>query len=377
MNNIYFVDPKSTDQCMSSTAAGEIKNRGNEISKDLGSQLKAISFVNQEINIIGSGESGKQTSKIGTTIEGLKSIKSMIERIGRLNAFNAWITKAIKEKELGCKEVNEMGFDTWIDLQESLGNHKDLIKTYREKPEPLKSKRSWISDKKVELGISEPELPEKMSLIDGSLKNEKDWEIDYLNLGIGDLSVFLLNQATAAVYGNMIHHETDPLKKAKDEYYKRLNDQKEIQGVGRETVIYSYTPSIPDSNVIDGVFSDLHAQHRLFEKTVNSYRYKAKSKIEELNDAAETENIEISGKYSEELREYRKKEEDLEKEWDKLSLEYRKADDAWSKAFRELQSLKSKWTISEKSRIGRLKIVVPKIFLDLYQELNDACSTKE
>lgn len=219
---------------ITSTSANHLANLAKEHIKDAEAQLSGLQLYGSTIELI-NGDS-KILSKGVTT---LSNLQKLIEDIGTMNSFCAWVREAIKVKdELLAKAKN-------------LTDEEYSTLSGKEYPESLESPIT-VTESDI---ISEMTIKERMN---------------YLSL-----------EAFAAVYGKYIHPD-GAISEARNDYYYKLNHPTEVSGQGRDLIIYNYKESVRKEEVED-VFNALQGRHREFEKRLNSIKYKIKEEIASRN----------------------------------------------------------------------------------------------
>lgn len=219
---------------ITSTSANHLANLAKEHIKDAEAQLSGLQLYGSTIELI-NGDS-KILSKGVTT---LSNLQKLIEDIGTMNSFCAWVREAIKVKdELLAKAKN-------------LTNEEYSLLSGKEYPESLESPIT-VTESDI---ISEMTIKERMN--------------------------YLALEAFAAVYGKYIHPD-GAISEARNDYYYKLNHPTEVSGQGRDLIIYNYKESVPKEEV-ETVFNALQGRHREFEKRLNSIKYKIKEEIASRN----------------------------------------------------------------------------------------------
>jgi hypothetical protein len=209
-----------------------------------------------------------------------------------MNAFCAWIREAIKAKEAEIKDVTERGFDDW--LQEN----------------GFSLERPVLADKSTEDDIME-------------------------ELNIRERNEYLQLVATAATIGKYIHPD-GVYSRAREELHNRTMKPYSTEGTGKETLIYSYVPSI-DQQKVDDLFFELQKWHRTNEQQLNRIKYEIKRKLGK-------KAIEQSRKYESECEAYHVK-------------------------YQEYHSQFKTWQVEESARISLLKIVIPEDLQVIYDTI--------
>lgn len=270
---------------ITSTSANYLCNLAKEQIKSLETKLKNISFLNKEVSIISSQESKLLRKGIST----LDDAQEIIEEIGKLKAFNAWMREAIKAKE----NLEVMSFPDW-----RKANNCEL-----ESPTPDES-------------VTTDDILDEMS--------------------IKERQYYLFVEAMAATYGQYIHPDGS-ISKAREDFLYHQEVPTEISGLGRDMLVYEYTPSIKAQN-LNGNFNKLQNKYREYEKTLNSLKSQIKEKIRKRNGDS-------NKKYAMELEQY--------------NIRYK-----------ELSTQYNQYRIEEEKKIAATQIVIPDNLRGTYELLN-------
>lgn len=221
---------------ITSTSANHLANIAQELIRGHEIELASINFITTTIDIVGSpAHSGKPIS-LGYTSEKLAEVPRMLEEIGQMNAFCAWVREAIKAKEREQSAVLNLEFEDWC----RQNGH---------------------------------EIPRY-----GSERIVLEEEI-LAKLNVKDRNRYLTLEAEAATIGKFIH-EGRQLSLARAELKKALTKPYNTKGDGKETLIYHHTASV-EEKVVDELFFDLQKRHREKERELNQIKHSIKKKREE------------------------------------------------------------------------------------------------
>lgn len=91
MNNVYF-----GEEGLNSTSANYYANMAQELIQSTIDMLNNIRLYDTNVSSLDS-QSKQLMSKGWDSLEG---IKEKLDKIGKMNAFCAWVREAIKEKDL-------------------------------------------------------------------------------------------------------------------------------------------------------------------------------------------------------------------------------------------------------------------------------------
>lgn len=290
MDTVFFAPENYTDVKLTSTSANHICNLAKEFIRNLELEINNLAFYNEDITIIGS--TGTSRITVGNT--SVKEIPEMLNRIAEAKSLIAWLREAIKEKENAQTFLN----NTYLEMY------------------------------KIQNNIEDPIRPKKGHILT---------EIEYYNsLSVKERNRYYELETIASVIGKAIHSD-GAYSKARETLFKLINKPTKVQGNGRDTVIYTYTPSI-SLDEVEKVYFELQNKHREVQSELNSIRHKCELAI----SASESE---VLGKYSKEMEEYRNISDSIN-----------------NKAAEFLNS--------ESSRISNLKIIIPNSLKNIYEQIS-------
>lgn len=229
---------------ITSTSANHLANIAKELIADNEAKLNNLTFVTTTIDIVGSTASDKTISR-GYTEERLNEVRKLIDEIGAMHAFCAWVREAIKAKEEELDAVRNKDYDQWANEQEF---------------EPIESP--------LRLKYSSMKMDEEDIIAEMSVRERNE----YYRL-----------EAYAAAIGKYIHGE-GAFAAAREALHNALMKPYSTEGTGADTIIYAHTPSVEESKV-DDVFFDLQRWHRENERELNRMKYAIKLKMRERQNA--------------------------------------------------------------------------------------------
>lgn len=287
VNEVFF-----GNHGLTSTSANHLANIAKEKIVSNEAKLKNLNFVTTTVDIVGSpADSGKTISR-GYQEKELAEVRTLLSEIADMNAFCAWIREAIKAKEAEIKDVTERDFDDW--LKE---NGLRLVR-------PITGVKPTEDDIMEDMNIRE--------------------RFEYLQL-----------EATAATIGKYIHPD-GVFSIAREELHNRIMKPYSTEGTGKETLIYSYTPSI-DQQKVDDLFFGLQKWHRTNEQHLNRIKYDIKRKLD--------------------------KKSIVQKNQEENALE------AYRVEYQEYRSKFKAWQIKESERLSLMKIVIPDDLQAIYETI--------
>lgn len=284
---------------ISATSANHIANMAKELRVSLEKFIERSTFISTTARII--GEDNASIISVGRDEKDLQMITDSIESIGKLNALIAYLREAIKEKE-------------------SLTN-----KALNYSSEELKKLRKEYEDYRA---LSRP-----------AYRNSKDAEEIINNMSVGKLTEYYALEAMAAAYGKYIH-EGGAISEARKNLQNIESTPNEVKGSGRDTIIYTHTPSV-DSALVADMFFDLQRKQRSLQSDLNGM----KKKIE---DEAQEDSLAASEEYKKVLQDYNNTCADYERR------------------IRALDSEETTERMKYLKEIKEYKIVIPKSLKEIY-----------
>ena len=289
---VFFKKEGEEGVALTSTSANHIANLAKEYIQGVETQLNNICFFNAEVSLVGS--TGASIIQTGGTSEVLNNLQSLLEGVAQAKSLIAWLREGIKAKENLMKDLLDIGLEGWCN----------------------------------ENGLAYPEAPSC-----GHVLTEIEY---YASLPIKERNRYYQLETEAAVLGKYIHpngHLSDARKELKD----KLQHPHEVDGKGRDALIYTYTPTVFVAEV-DNVFFELQKKHREVQAQLNAMKYSCEQAINESTSKVNSEYMVASQKYQAELKDI-------------------------------LGAFKT-WKDAKSQEYSKLKIVIPNSLLGIYNTIN-------
>ena len=230
------------DNGMTQTSANHIANMCKEYYSSLEKSLNSIRFYTTKVKLIGSNEE----SLISEGVDSVSHVESYLKSIAKLKSLIAWLREAIKAKERLIKEAQDGGYDYY--------------------------------------GIEIPELPEKEAYA-----TENDV---IATLGIKERNRYYYLGAFCSTIGEYIH-KGGVFSRERDALMEVVHKPNEVSGSGRDTIIYTKTPSL-NVNEVEDAFMSLQNTYREYQAELNSIKYQIENTVRKDNSE---KDIEYSKKY--------------------------------------------------------------------------------
>lgn len=284
---------------LTSTSANFTANLAKECYEGIIEELSSASFYNTDICLI--GEANKNRTHTGWNSEKLKTVIAKQEDVIKMKSLIAWLREAIKARTQLMNRVRRMEFSEFLE------------------------KNGY-------------ELPERPRLVAAITEDEI-----LSNMSVKDRQRMLKLEAIAATYGQYIH-KTGQYSRARADFNSRMNNPCVTSGVGRDTIITTFTCSV-DKDDIDILFFEMQQKQRAAQAELNGYKHMIETKIKQ-------DEIEKSRIYAAQCEEYEEKRSALFAKFDTYIKE-------------------------ELARIEKLRIIIPNDLKETYKIVNALGKKKE
>lgn len=243
----------STDgQGLTSTSANHIANLAKEMIRSLETALSSMVLYSTSVSLIGT-DSSEQLVK-GNSPEELEAVIGKLHSVARAKSLIAWLREAIKAKDRMVGRLERLQLEEYAKIQ----------------------------------GIEIPKRPIPVESLDE--------DAYYASLSIDERNRYYETETLAAVLGKAIHPE-GCFAVARDNLDRRIQNPREVKGDGRDTLIYSFTPTV-DTPLVDSVYFRLQKQYREAQAKVNAFKFDCNKAVKESEIAADTKEAEELAAYN-------------------------------------------------------------------------------
>lgn len=232
-----------SEQGLTSTSANFISNLAKERYSSIVQALESIVFYTTTIKLLGTNE----TTVLKEGVMSVATVESDLKKIAKLKSLIAWLRESIKAKERLIKECQDGDYEYY--------------------------------------SITVPERPERESYI------TSDDVIATFNIKQRNRYYYL--EAYCATIGEYIH-PSGTFAQEREQLHKIMHEPRTVSGNGRDTLIYSRTPSLPVDQV-ENTFMELQQTYREYQAELNSIKHQIE---ETVNKDTAQKNIEYSEKLS-------------------------------------------------------------------------------
>ena len=240
---------------LTSTSANFVANMAKEAYENAETLLDSMVFYDTKVKLL----SGNEETVTRKGVESVDWVADKMTFIAQLKSLIAWLREAIKAKERLSDEVRKTTYSDY--------------------------------------GIELPSRPVPPTYIT---------EDDYVaTLGIKQRNRYYYLEAFCATIGKYIH-PGGKYAMERSELNKVLYNPHKVVGGGRDTVVYSMTPSLPTDEV-ENTFMSLQQTYRTYQAELNGLKH-------EIKDAVEKDSALKDAEFDKQLKEYTNAMEVIESE---------------------------------------------------------------
>lgn len=284
-DKIFFAESGLT-----STSANHVANLAKELVQQTESELNNMVFYTTTVSLIGSNT---HNTLQGGVLD-VSNIPELLKEVSEAKSLIAWLREAIKAKERLMKECE------------------------------VNAEADYMAANNIDY----PERPVKKHTL-----TEDEY---YSSLSIKERNRYYALETEAAVIGKYIHPEGVFAQARKKLNFYVLNPNR-VEGNGRDTIIYSFRPTM-DVETVDDMFFELQAKHREIQSQLNSIKYQCEQAIIASETEANEEYVNALQKYHTEAN--------------------------------MLQAQISKYKTEKLKEIGNYKIIIPDSLKAIYEKVS-------
>ena len=279
-------------QGLTSTSANHVANLAKEMIRGLETSLNSLVFYSTEVILIGTETTARLVN--GASDSDLDDVIGKLHSIAKAKSLIAWLREAVKAKE-------------------RLQNETDKL---------------TLKDYATIIGVEIPEMPTKVNCID-----DDDY---FATLSLAERNRYYETETLAAVLGKAIHPDGS-FANAREALARHIQSPRDVKGDGRDTLIYSYTPTV-DPQKVNKVYFLLQKQYREAQAKVNTFKHDCKK-------AVSTSEIAAMTRYTEDLA-------------------------AYNHQIEQLSAQLSAYKKQRIAEIGEYRIVIPQSLQEIYNEVS-------
>lgn len=256
MNKKDLIFFSQDGQGLTSTSANHVANMAQEMVRGIEASLDNLVFYSTRVSLIGS-----ETTNIlehGATAADIEAVAGKLRATAKAKSLIAWLREAIKAKERLLKEAEDLSLEEWA----------------------------------KESGIELSKAPEM-----GHILTEDEY---YASLTLDERNRYYETETVAAVIGEAIHPDGS-FANARKNLTDHIQRPREVSGDGRDTLIYTFEPTVSDELVEETYFS-LQKQYREAQARLNSMKFDCQRAVTESAVKAKTEYAEAVKRFGEERR---------------------------------------------------------------------------
>lgn len=237
---IFFSDD---GKGLTSTSANYVANLAKEMIRDIETTFAEMTLYSTTVTLI-SGEKPNVLNH-GSNDEDVESVISLLHRTADAKSLIAWLREAIKAKERLLSEASGETLEEYAKAN----------------------------------GIELKELPKI-----GDTLTEDEY---YASKSVDERCRYYSLETLAATLGKAIHPGGE-FADARKDLQSKAKKPHDVEGAGRDTLIYTYTPTASEK-VVEDVYFRLQQQYRDVQSRLNAMKYECQKAMEESEVAAKTE----------------------------------------------------------------------------------------
>ncbi len=228
---------------LTSTSANHVANMAKEMIRAIDAELGSLSFYSTEVSLIGS-DTANVLSR-GADAQTVSATADKLHRTAHAKSLIAWLREAIKAKERLIAEVEDISLEEFA------------------KAENI-------------------EIPEEPKRAEALTPDEY-----YAGLSLDERNRYYELETLAAVIGKEIH-PGGHFAEAREALNRTALNPHEVKGDGRDTLIYSFAPTV-DSAIVEDTYFELQKQYRDAQARLNSMKHDCEKAVADSAIKAQTE----------------------------------------------------------------------------------------
>lgn len=277
---------------LTSTSANHIANMAKEMIRGIETQLETLIFYSTEVSLIGNDS--VNTLHKGVDSATINETAAKLHRIAKAKSLIAWLREAIKAKERLIDETENLSLEKYAEME----------------------------------GLEIPKEP----------KMEESITADdyYAGLSLDERNRYYELETLAAVIGKEIHpggHFAD----ARNDLANRSLNPHEVKGDGRDTLIYSFSPTV-DSALIESTYFELQKQYREAQAKLNCIKHDCERAVTD---------SEV-----------------------KVKTDYMEALERWNGEMKTINARRAEYIKKKVKEYGNMKILIPDTLKEIYEEVS-------
>lgn len=277
---------------LTSTSANHIANMAKEMIRTVETRLSALSFCSTSVSLIGSTEG--DILRQGDDDSAVRGIEDELRRVASAKSLIAWLREAIKARERLIAGMEGMTLEEYARAE----------------------------------GTEIPKQPQMTAAL-----TEEDY---YAKLSQEERNRYYSLETLAAVLGKEIH-PGGSFAMAREALASRMKNPREVKGDGRDTLIYTYKPTV-DPQLVEETYFSLQKEYREAQSSLNAIKFDCARAVKDSQVA--------------------------------VSTEYASALEKWNGEMEELRARMGEYQRRKTKEYGAMKIVIPDSLEEIYREVS-------
>lgn len=284
---------------LTSTSANHVANVAKEMIRNLESELAAMTFFSIEVALIGSKSVNRLSGGVGDA--DVAAVADRLYRIADAKSLIAWLREAIKAKERLLKEAGEVTLEEFAEME----------------------------------GIELREYPKA-----GEVLTEDEY---FAAKPLEERCRYYELETLAATLGKEIH-PGGAFAEARSLLQDKTRNPHEVCGTGRDTLVYTYRPTV-DSGLVEDVYFQLQKLYREAQARLNSLKHECQSAV---NESAV-----------------------------RVKTEFALAVNEWTNERKLVEARHAEWVQRRTNEISAMKIRIPQSLRGIFEEVSRLGKKKE
>lgn len=284
--DMIFFSPEGKG--LTSTSANHVANLAKEMIQEIEISLAELTLYSTTVTLVGMENANVLNQ--GSTAADVEEVIGKLHRVADAKSLIAWLREGIKARDRMLEQTSKLTLEEYAKLE----------------------------------GIKLEEQPKRGKALT---------EDEYLaSKSMDERCRYYTVETHAAVLGMAIH-PGGAFADARKALQSISQKPSKVEGIGRDTLIYKYSPTV-DESVVEDVYFRLQKQYREAQSRLNAMKHECKKAVDESAIAVQTE--------------------------------YTKALNEWANNRKVIESKHTEYIKQRSKEIGALKIRIPESLEEIY-----------
>lgn len=241
---------------LTSTSANHLANMAKEMIRGIEGSLDSLVLYSTSVSLIGNSDDNILVH--GASETELSAVEGKLRTVAKAKSLIAWLREAIKARERLIAETESLTLEEYARQE----------------------------------GIELPKAPEPESAL-----TEDEY---YASLTLAERNRYYELETLAAVLGKAIHPDGS-FANARNALDQRIQRPRDVKGDGRDTLIYTYVPTV-EPEAVEKVYFELQREYREAQARLNSMKYECQRAVKKSQVEVQTAYAEAVARYNDETQ---------------------------------------------------------------------------